>query len=54
MALAGSPSQFTTQEVTRHLLTNAWVVNQFMPGCVRVTGAEGDPGACWIDGSRAL
>jgi RNA 3'-terminal phosphate cyclase (ATP) len=54
MALAEGPSQFTTQEVTGHLLTNAWVVNQFMPGCVRVAGAEGDSGACWIDGSRAL
>jgi RNA 3'-terminal phosphate cyclase (ATP) len=48
MALACSPSQFTAQEVTQHLLTNAWVVNQFLPGRVRVAGAEGHPGSCTI------
>jgi RNA 3'-terminal phosphate cyclase (ATP) len=48
MALAGSPSQFTTETVTQHLLTNAWVVNQFLPGRVRVEGEEGLPGACYI------
>ena len=48
MALAATPSQFTTERVTQHLLTNAWVVNQFFPGRVRVEGEEGQPGACWI------
>jgi RNA 3'-terminal phosphate cyclase (ATP) len=48
MALARSPSQFTTETVTQHLLTNAWVVNQFLPGRVRVDGVEGEPGACHI------
>jgi len=46
MALADGPSRFTTEEVTQHLLTNAWVVNQFLPGRVRVEGVEGEPGAC--------
>jgi RNA 3'-terminal phosphate cyclase (ATP) len=50
MALAARPSQFTTEEVTQHLLTNAWVVNQFLPGRVRVEGEEGRPGACSIGG----
>jgi RNA 3'-terminal phosphate cyclase (ATP) len=49
LALANSPSHSTTQEVTQHLLTNAWVVNQFFPGRVRIEGAEGQPGTCWID-----
>jgi RNA 3'-terminal phosphate cyclase (ATP) len=48
MALAYGPSQSTVQVVTQHLLTNAWVVNQFLPGRVRVEGTEGQPGACWI------
>ncbi len=48
LALAGGPSRFTTEEVTRHLLTNAWVVNQFLPGRVRVEGEEGQPGSCAI------
>ena len=50
MALAEGPSLYTTQRVTHHLATNAWVVNQFFPGCVRVEGAEGEPGICWISG----
>jgi RNA 3'-terminal phosphate cyclase (ATP) len=48
MALTGDESVFTTEKVTQHLLTNAWVVNQFFPGRVRVTGEEGKPGTCWI------
>lgn len=50
MALAGGPSQFTTENVTQHLLTVAWVVNQFLPGRVRVEGAEGESGGCRIGG----
>jgi RNA 3'-terminal phosphate cyclase (ATP) len=46
LALAEGPSQFTTQEVTGHLLTNAWVINQFLPGRVRVEGQEAQPGVC--------
>jgi RNA 3'-terminal phosphate cyclase (ATP) len=51
MALAASPSQFTTERVTEHLLTNAWVVNQFLPGRVVVEGEAGQPGACRIGGA---
>ncbi len=49
LALATGPSRFTTERVTLHLLTNAWVVNHFFPGRVQVEGEEGQPGACWID-----
>ena len=48
LALASGRSEFTTEMVTRHLLTNAWVVNRFFPGCVRVEGEEGQPGSCII------
>jgi RNA 3'-terminal phosphate cyclase (ATP) len=53
MALANSPSRFTVASVTQHLLTNAWVVNQFFPECVRVDGDEGQPGQCVITGGFA-
>jgi RNA 3'-terminal phosphate cyclase len=48
MALAAGESQFTTGRVTQHLLTNAWVVNQFFPGRVHVEGEEGGPGHCRV------
>jgi RNA 3'-terminal phosphate cyclase (ATP) len=48
LALASGPSRFTTEAVTGHLLTNAWVVNQFFPGRVQVEGKEGQPGLCRI------
>ncbi|MGD2205141.1 MAG: RNA 3'-terminal phosphate cyclase [Anaerolineae bacterium] len=53
MALSETPSHFTTERVTQHLLTNAWVVNQFLPGRVRVEGGEGQPGACRIPGKES-
>lgn len=49
LALAKGSSQFTTEAVTQHLLTNAWVVNQFLPGRVRVEGELGEPGGCWLE-----
>jgi RNA 3'-terminal phosphate cyclase (ATP) len=48
-ALARGPSRFTTGEVTQHLLTNAWVVNHFLPGRVRIDGREGQSGTCLIE-----
>jgi RNA 3'-terminal phosphate cyclase (ATP) len=50
MALAAGSSLLTTQRTTQHLLTNAWVVNQFYPGCVSLDAQEGQPGACRIEG----
>jgi len=48
MALAAGSSQFSTEVVTEHLLTNAWVVNRFFPARVRVEGEKGQPGTCRI------
>jgi RNA 3'-terminal phosphate cyclase (ATP) len=50
MALAAGSSHLITLRVTQHLLTNAWVVNQFLPGCVSVDGWEGKPGEFRIEG----
>ena len=44
MALADTPSAFTTCEVTRHLLTNVWVVEQFLGQRFEVEGEEGSSG----------
>jgi len=43
-ALAGGPSAFTTQRVTRHLTTNAWVVRQFGLADVDTSTREDGPG----------
>jgi RNA 3'-terminal phosphate cyclase (ATP) len=52
LAIADGPSRFSTEMVTQHLLTNAWVVNQFMPGRVRVDGVAGEPGNCYVEGAN--
>jgi len=44
LAIAGEPATFTTSAVTSHLLTNAWVVTQFLPLRVTVEGDMGQPG----------
>ncbi len=44
LALAGGPSSLATCRITRHLLTNAWVVQQLLPVRVEVHGQEGRPG----------
>ncbi len=49
LALIKGPSYFTTEAVTQHLQTSAWVVNQFLPGRVRVEGELGEPGLCRIE-----
>ena len=42
--LAKEPSRWTTCRVTQHLLTNAWVVRQFLDVPINVTGNENEPG----------
>ena len=48
LSFAAGPSQWTTVAVTHHLLTAAWVVNQFFPGRVWVEGEEGQAGTCRV------
>ncbi len=43
-ALAESTSEFTTSRITRHLLTNIWVVQRFTAAEISVEGREGEPG----------
>ncbi len=51
-ALAGGRSYFTTSEVSNHLLTNKWVVEQFLPAKINLKGARGDRGEIEIIGGR--
>jgi len=44
LAFCQGPSEFSTSRVTGHLLTNLWVVRQFMDIDVRVEGVEGEEG----------
>jgi RNA 3'-terminal phosphate cyclase (ATP) len=53
-ALAHTPTVFATEQVTQHLLTNAWVVEQFGVARVEIDGEEGWPGRVTITPSPAL
>jgi RNA 3'-terminal phosphate cyclase len=44
LAPAAGPSAFTTSQITQHLLTNIWVVEQFLPVRFQIEGQEGEPG----------
>ena len=44
LALAQGPSSFTTEAVTSHLLTNLWVIEQFLGPRFEVRGNPGEPG----------
>lgn len=44
IALAKGESRFTTSRITRHLTTNIWLVQQFLPIQFEVNGAENEPG----------
>ncbi len=44
LALAEEQSSFTVSRISQHLLTNIWVVKQFLPTRIAVQGAEGEQG----------
>ncbi len=48
LALARGPSAFTTSEITQHLLTNVWVVKQFLDVRFEIEGEEGQRGRVQI------
>jgi RNA 3'-phosphate cyclase len=48
LAFAKAASQFRTARVTRHLLTNAEILQTFWPGRVHIEGEEGQPGTVRI------
>jgi RNA 3'-terminal phosphate cyclase (ATP) len=52
LALARGPSSLTTEAVTSHLLTNAWVIEQFLGPTFTVRGNPGEPGEITCRGQR--
>lgn len=56
LALAALPSsdkqasQYAVESITRHLLTNAWVIRQFLNVEIDIQGEEGQPGLVKICG----
>jgi RNA 3'-terminal phosphate cyclase (ATP) len=44
LARAAGTSAFTTEEITSHLLTNLWVIEQFLGPVFQVRGSLGEPG----------
>jgi len=53
LALAPGPSAFTTCEITQHLLTNVWVVEQFLDIVFEIEGEEGQTGRVQVSGQCA-
>jgi RNA 3'-terminal phosphate cyclase (ATP) len=52
-AFGKGTSEFTTSRVTQHLLTNIWVVKQFLDIDIRVEGREGEVGKIRVQGHGA-
>jgi RNA 3'-terminal phosphate cyclase (ATP) len=50
MALAEGRSTITVSEITPHLMTNVWVIEQFVPVKFTVDGEVGKPGAVSVEG----
>lgn len=50
LALAQGPSTFTTEAVTSHLLTNVWVIEQFLGPTFQIKGSLGEPGEIFCQG----
>ncbi|MCX6767594.1 MAG: RNA 3'-terminal phosphate cyclase [Candidatus Micrarchaeota archaeon] len=50
LALARGESRLGVSRVSRHLLTNAWVVQKFLDARITVDGREGGPGTVAVSG----
>jgi RNA 3'-terminal phosphate cyclase (ATP) len=52
LALARGPSSFTTETITSHLLTNVWVIEQFLGPKFEVRGKPGEQGEVVCQGQK--
>jgi RNA 3'-terminal phosphate cyclase (ATP) len=52
LALAKGSSSFTTEAVTSHLLTNVWVIEQFLGPTFQINGALGERGEISCHGQK--
>ena len=51
MALARGRSAMTVERITDHLVTNAWVIEQFLPAKVAIEGRTGSAGRVVVEGA---
>ncbi|NIN01846.1 MAG: RNA 3'-phosphate cyclase [candidate division Zixibacteria bacterium] len=51
LSLADGESIFTVSKITKHLLSNVWVVKQFLQTEIRVEGEEGEEGTVRVNPS---
>jgi RNA 3'-terminal phosphate cyclase (ATP) len=52
LALAKGPSRFTTEAITSHLITNIWVIEQFLGPTFQIKGALGERGEISCQGQK--
>ena len=52
LALATGPSRFTAEAVTSHLLTNVWVIEQFLGPTFEIKGSLGERGEIFCQGQK--
>ena len=52
LALAEGPSSYTTEAVTSHLLTNVWVIEQFLGPMFQLKGGLGERGEIFCQGQK--
>ncbi len=52
MALALGRSAMAVERITDHLVTNAWVIEQFLPAKVSIEGKVGSAGRVVVDGAK--
>jgi RNA 3'-terminal phosphate cyclase (ATP) len=52
LALTPGTSELRTARVTRHQLTNAWVIGRFLPAKIEIEGEEGEVGMVRVEGVR--
>jgi RNA 3'-terminal phosphate cyclase (ATP) len=51
LALAKEKSEFTTSQVTNHLITNAWLIKQFLQDAsITIEGNKGEKGKVTVEG----
>jgi RNA 3'-terminal phosphate cyclase (ATP) len=49
LSLAEGVTTYAVSIVTQHLLTNAWLIQQFVPAQIDIDGQEGEPGIVRIN-----
>ena len=52
LSFATGSSQYATESVTQHLLTNAWVIQKFLDVHIEIEGDKGQPGTVTITTRR--